>query len=346
MQRWVSHKLEIVKKLEDGETKRAEVERRLAQQKREQTAAREEKRKARNNKMDRRNEAIMKCRVQQRDASRELMSKLEGSFDKVNALLKSKAETWEQIREERHHRLEGAAERRQQAEQTAQAELVRLYLEKEQRFRDHLEEEKEKTRSKASAEDSKYSQKMELVSTMLENKQAEKEAAFKKVSEALERASEVVREKNEERSKVARETIEKRMLKKDERLLQHRKERYERRKEIMDKLAAQDAMTPRELRAEETQRRIENRAIMEEVVEQNLQRLERAHEFAREQMLARIQQNAARVDIMTEQRHKHMLQRTQLLRETMLGRCNAQETIRTMKALPKPDEPHPVEESK
>jgi len=347
VQRYVDQQTQKGQKMAEGESKREEAANRLAEMMKEQRLAREEKMKQRQAKATKKDEIIQKVRQQQREGARELMKKLQESFEKVQKHLKEKSEGLDKVREERHQKLEGVSTRRTQAALAAQEEMVRLYLEKEQRTMQRLEEQREKTRHRAVAEEGKYTEKLEALSLMIEKRQADKEATFRKTAEDLVRAQKVVEDRNEERSKAAREALEKRFLKKDQVLTNKRKERFEKRKGILDKLAAREALSPREkLLAEETRRRSEQRELMQEVVAQNQQRLDRANEFAREQMLARIQQNSARVDSLAEQRQQQQLQRAQLMKESLIERNNVHETLRTMKVLPRPESPPQATEAK
>merc|ERR1712190_160694 len=98
-------------------------------------------------------------------------------------------------------------------------------------------------------------------------------------------------------------------------------------KEIKEKLAAKDGHGKELYLADELQRRGEQRDVMLELVVQNQQRLERANEFAKDQMLARIMQNSARVEGIKEQRYQVEQNRIQLTKDAMYKKSQLQEKL-------------------
>jgi len=356
VQKYIDDQVSRNKRLEEGEAKREEVRKRLVEKQKALALAREEKMKQRALREAKTAEILLAGRAKQREGARDVMRKLTDGFDKAQKHLSEKANSWDKVREERHHRLEGVAVRREKATQVAQEEMVRLYLEKEQKIMQRLEDQKEKTKSKAADGGDKYAEKPGAASHLTEKQQAghlkplptqaDKEAAFKRSAEGMVRAHEVVKKANEDRSRAVKEALEKRFGKKDERMQAVRTERVEKRKKILEKLASKDQGPATEKVAEEVRRKAEQRELMEDMVAQNIQRLDRANEFAREQLLVRIQQNVARVDGMAEQRHQHQLQRIQLMKEAVIERSHVQETLRTMKGLPRTESPPPPQETK
>jgi len=381
----------------DYEFKKEQAERRLAEGRKEKAAeeraAKEEKLKQKQTREQRASEALGNARKNQRETARELAKKLSDTFEKVELHLKSRHGYVDKVREERHHRLEGVVERREQATLKTQQEAIRRYLDREQKslryiealdqvkrlqkddpekkqqwaefceahgggkkdpmrfdlemLQTFLQDQRDKPKSRAASEDGRCTDKLEVVQARFEKRQAEKEAAFRQTAEHLVRAEAAVREKKEERAQKAREGIEKRFAKKDQNLEGVRKERYERRKGVLDKIAAKDAKTsPREkLIKEENRRRTEQRELMEEVVASNLQRLERAQEFAREQLLAKIQQGVAKGERLVEQRQQLQQQRVMLTKEALIEKSNALESLRTMKATPRSEVAPPTADS-
>lgn len=287
----------------------------------------------------------MKERQEQREQAKEAHAKLDESTEKAQQLRQERTETDSRTRKDRHYQHENTVERNKEESLLAQEELLRQYLEKEQ----HLLQRRgagRREKAKPSPALTDATTTAEVPPSPAEDRQAKREAAFKKKSDDLRKADVTVKQMNEERSQAIRDGIAKRMQKKDDRVQQVRKNRYERRKQILEKLESRDPESVKEALTEETHHRMEQREIMDDIVARNQQCNDRVNEFAREQMLLRIQQNSAKSDALAELRRQHQLQRTQILREQMLERCNAEEMVRTMKKLPQPEEPPPAEENK
>jgi len=343
--RYVNDQRTVLKKLDKGQAKKEKTEQHLKEHREAEQLKINERSKRMQGRVDRRKEAIMKERQEQREQAKEAHAKLDESTEKAQQLRQERTETDSRTRKDRHYQHENTVERNKEESLLAQEELLRQYLEKEQ----HLLQRRgagRREKAKPSPALTDATTTAEVPPSPAEDRQAKREAAFKKKSDDLRKADVTVKQMNEERSQAIRDGIAKRMQKKDDRVQQVRKNRYERRKQILEKLESRDPESVKEALTEETHHRMEQREIMDDIVARNQQCNDRVNEFAREQMLLRIQQNSAKSDALAELRRQHQLQRTQILREQMLERCNAEEMVRTMKKLPQPEEPPPAEENK
>merc|ERR1711920_651970 len=129
---------------------------------------------------------------------------------------------------------------------------------------------------------------------------------------------------------------EKRFTKKDTNLLAKRKERFEKRKELMAKLNSKDVDSPREKHLnKEVDRKMKQRTHMEEIVKQNQERIRAETDANRENMMNRIQDNKERMDLIAEEKTGTQLQRTLRLKEKLMERDCLEDRLRSAKNSPR-----------
>lgn len=195
----------------------------------------------------------------------------------------------------------------------------------------------EKLSYRTEAARDKFSDKQAALHEMNETKQAEKEDAYRKTAERIQQAEEVVATKYEERSQAVRDKLENRFTKKDTVLASVRSKKIEKRKEVIERMKTRsvDHESPKQKQTGEwLQKRWERKFVMDELVHQNQHRLGQAHEFAREQILCKIQENNARADGIIEQRMSLQQQRAQLIKESMVEKARLEEQMRHIKVVP------------
>lgn len=315
------------------------MQKRLAEKQTEEYDKLLERIKARESKEEKKDELLKKRDMERREESKLLMNKLKDSFQKVEVYKKQEEEKWQRAREEREEHIAEVINRRNEQVLTAQEEMVKTYQEKEQKIMVRMTEKREKEANRAMEADESYHEKLTALQVKMEERQRLREESFKTSEEGQKRAQEVVATRNQERTEAAREGLEKRFTKHEAAMVNLKKAKAEKRKEIMHKmntrLGPDSPARTKELQ-DAKERRAEQREVMEELVLLNQERLQRREEFAREQIMARIQENNARVDTMIEQRAQLKLQRTLILKESLAEKARLEEQMRNMKVVPAP----------
>jgi len=274
---------------------------------------------------------LAKDNKRRREAAKLTTEKLQANTEKCEQHHKEFVESWSDISKERHQKFETVLHRRHQLVTAAQQEMARSYKAKESRTIERLDAKRERERENAIAGDSKYKEKLETVATTLKTEQEKREKVFKESAEAVAEARGKVVAKHEEKSQALKSALAKRFGKKEEVMKHVRQDVYEKKKNIMQKVSKNNAEWKEQSLNEDVQRRAEQREVMDELVSQNKQRVEKANEYQREMLLARIKENQARVDDINGQRQTFLSRRTAVMKEYMIERHNLERDIRTMK---------------
>lgn len=336
----------------EAQAKAETAKKRLAEINEAKRLATEEKVKANLAKEAKKDELLVKARKQRREDARELLKKLNEGHDKAADHLHKVAGNWIKVRHEREEHCLEVLDRKAASMKAAREEIVKTYVEKEEKVASRLEQKKSETTTKAKEQDDKFTETLMALTAKMEEKQKEKEAQFKKKWESVGKARETVQEKFKLKSTEVHESLDKSFAKRDAVLLAKRKERIERRNKLMEKMHMSEEQSlkwaeSRHNHLEELSRKYaEPREIMDELVTLNQLRLARANEFAREQMLARIHENSAKVEARQEQQEHLNTQRTLLFKETMVEKEKHRWAILKMKVLPTPRAVEVKEEEK
>jgi len=271
----------------------------------------------------------------------ELVAKLKLSFKKVEEHKAETLQNWERVKEENAYKMEEVAYRHEQLLREDQEEKVRDYLEKEARTQERLEEKRERDRERAEKGEAEYLEKLEISLRELEAKQQLREERF---MESLERQEKAAQELVKEHQKI-RDKAQKYWTDKVEPVLDKKRKEEEKFQERLRRRAKKfrtqpqgGPVSPRKLKVlqDETQRRVELRASMDEIVQQNLQRLQRGQEFMTDRLLTRIEENNARTDELHEKRATRHLKREAIMKEALIEKARVHEELRTMKVIPTP----------
>lgn len=324
-------------RLQQSAEKQEQVQQRLALQRKEAYQKLLERVQARETKEAKKAELINKNETQTREASRATINKLKQNFQKVREHKQETLDNWHRVSEERAQHVSEVLERKAETQQAAREEVLRAFQEKETMISARMAEKSEQHGNHAAESLDKFNDKIHAVHAKLQAQQAEKEAAYMKIEEALHRAQDTVVTRNEERSEAVRENLEKRFTKKDTAITNLRKQKIEKRKEVMEKLKSRPvgAVSPRQTHLEDwLHKKLEQKTIMDEVVYSNQQRLQRANEFARDQMLNRIQETNARAENITEQKNSLQERRMQLTKAGMVEKARLEEEMRHVKVVP------------
>lgn len=324
-------------RLQESAERQEHVRQRRAQQVKEQNEKLLERIQKRVEKEAKTNELIKKSHMEQRANSNALMHKLKDGFRKAEDHKRQTLGNWCRVKQERIQQIGDVLDKKAELQQTAQQEMVRAYQEREDQINSRMAKMQENHGNRTQAARDQFSERQAALHEMYETKQAEKEELYKKTAERQKQAQDAVATKYEERSQAVRDELEKRFTKKDTVMQSLRKTKIEKRKVIMEK-AQKQAVGPDSPKGkvvgEWLQKRLERKFVMDEVVLQNQHRLGQAHEFAREQMLCKIQENNARADGLVEQRASLQQQRAQLIKESMLEKARLEEQLRHVKFVP------------
>eukprot|EP00933_Yihiella_yeosuensis_P005018 TRINITY_DN109439_c0_g1_i1.p1 TRINITY_DN109439_c0_g1~~TRINITY_DN109439_c0_g1_i1.p1 ORF type:complete len:534 (+),score=153.76 TRINITY_DN109439_c0_g1_i1:134-1735(+) len=338
----------MLQRLEESAEKQRVAAERLAEQRKANKELLMEKIKSREEKEGKKDERLKASEKHRREDARALLSKIKGGFNKAQEHQSTTAQNWKNVREAREQHIEEVQERKIDACLTAQEEKVRAYQEKERTTNLRMETKRDNERNRAVQGEEKYTQKMTELNDQMEARQLKRESEYKKKSESLEQKKKEVEDKFKERSAAVHEIIEKRFEKRDQVLNAIRRERIEKNKEVREKFAQKGPTSPRNAHlSEEAQRKLEQRELMDELVSQNLARLQRVNEVNKYRSLARIQEVTSRVDGIVEQRQQYLVQQMQLQKEAMVEKARLTDAIRTIKVLPlKPEGETQAAESK
>merc|ERR1712136_280541 len=202
-----------------------------------------------------------------------------------------KLEQWEQARLVGRHRLWESLERHREENRRLQDKLLSAFLEKEEKTQERLREWKdsqpEHTRQ--------HNGKLDAVDVLLAREQEKRDAAFTKKVASLAEHRKAWEANREERSSKVASDLTKSFGKRDQGLENVRKQKVEKRKAWVEKLA-QDRLQVRDQKlAGDAQKRGEFRSVMEELVRKNRERLMMSNGFAREELLCRVQARSADV---------------------------------------------------
>eukprot|EP00930_Biecheleria_cincta_P057871 TRINITY_DN43742_c0_g1_i1.p1 TRINITY_DN43742_c0_g1~~TRINITY_DN43742_c0_g1_i1.p1 ORF type:complete len:507 (+),score=124.78 TRINITY_DN43742_c0_g1_i1:69-1589(+) len=324
-------------RLQQSAEKQEQVQQRLALQRKEAYQKLLERVQAREAKEAKKTEWLIKNESQNREANRAVMNKLKQSFQKVREHKQETLDNWHRVSEERSQHVNEVLERKVELQHAAREEVLRAFQEKESIISARMTEKSEQHGDHAAESQEKFNEKLGAVNAKLQAQQAEKEAAYKKIEEALHRAQETVVTRNEERSQAVRESLEKRFTKRDAAITNLRKQKMEKRKEVMEKIKTRSVgpVSPRQSHLEDwQQKKCEQKAVMDELVYNNQQRLQRANEFARDQILNRINETNARAKHIVEQRHCLQERRMQLTKTAMVEKARLEEEMRHIKVVP------------
>lgn len=326
LNKMVENEVKRQEKLDAALAKEKEVQKRIEEQRKEVKDKMEERSKQRQAMAEKRAETFLKHRREVYGKKQDQMQKLNDSFQKVEQLAQERSQTIEETLRQRTSN-EEFLKQRELAAQALKDERYKVISEKEGRALRHLEESRVAGSRKVEEEHAKHEERMQVLSARMAEKQKEREEAFRnkaaKVLSARLESEKAMAAKQEEMAAARQKKVDKKEM-----LLQScRKQQWQRKKEIKEKLAAKDNNNKSVYLADELQRRAEQRDVMKELVTQNQQRLERASEFAKDQMLARIMQNSARVEGIKEQRYAVEQNRTQLLKEALVKKSQLEERL-------------------
>lgn len=274
-----------------------------------------------------------------RKAGRELIAKLKKSFRKVEEYKAETFENWQRVKEEHEEKMRDVTLRREEQLRVEQEELVHEYLEKEARTQERLAEKREKEKERALKGEADYLEKLENSLRQIEAKQAEKEEEFLEALSRQAKARQTVEVQHEEIKAEAKKYWTEKVVP----VLEKKREEEEKFQERLRRKAKKSRkppgpISPRKLKylQEESQRRIELRSSMDELVQQNLRRLGRGQEFNTDRLLTRIEENNARSDEIHEKRMNRHLQREAIMKEALIEKARVNDELRTMKVLPNP----------
>jgi len=248
-------------------------------------------------------------------------------------------EKWEQVKEVRHEKIQLVHERREHFLIREQEDLVEKYLEKEQYIEERLAAKREKERQRALKGEEEYLEKLEKSLRLIEAEQQKKEADFQEALERQRKGREKVQRAKEEKTIEVHEALEKRFEKRDAVLGIERKNKLVKKRETIAKLkTVLGPQSPNRMAyiEGESRRRIEQREVIDELVQQNRERNHRAEDFTRELLLARIEENNAKVDRRQEEKMLMLNQRAAVLKEAMCEKARVHDELRTMKVIPAP----------
>eukprot|EP00437_Effrenium_voratum_P044452 CAMPEP_0181480178 /NCGR_PEP_ID=MMETSP1110-20121109/43667_1 /TAXON_ID=174948 /ORGANISM="Symbiodinium sp., Strain CCMP421" /LENGTH=461 /DNA_ID=CAMNT_0023605641 /DNA_START=70 /DNA_END=1456 /DNA_ORIENTATION=+ len=220
-----------------------------------------------------------------------------------------------------------------------QEDLVEKYLEKEQYIEERLAAKREKERQRALKGEEEYLEKLEKSLRLIEAEQQKKEADFQEALERQRKGREKVQRAKEEKTIEVHEALEKRFEKRDAVLGIERKNKLVKKRETIAKLkTVLGPQSPNRMAyiEGESRRRIEQREVIDELVQQNRERNHRAEDFTRELLLARIEENNAKVDRRQEEKMLMLNQRAAVLKEAMCEKARVHDELRTMKVIPAP----------
>ncbi|CAE8689012.1 unnamed protein product, partial [Polarella glacialis] len=234
-----------IQALAESAEREENAKKRVAELKGEKYAQLLERIKAREAKEAKKDERLVAHEKERKEMSRSLMKKMTGAFDKVQQHQQLTTENWAKARDERNAHMGDVLDRKSESQQFAQEEMIRLYKEKEEKIMERMDRKRELERERIVQSEGNYEVKLKFLNEQMEERQAAKEAAFKKTSESLQRAGEEVTKKNQERSQAVREGLEKRFTKKDQAVAAQRTARSLKNKEAKEKMNKQVAGSPR-----------------------------------------------------------------------------------------------------
>lgn len=330
------HRNKLVR-LQESADRQEQVKQRLAQQRKDQHEKLLERIQKRTEKEAKTTEIVIKNVTQQRADAKQVMSKLKESFQKAKDHKQQALDNWNEVKEDRIRHIGEVLDKKVELQHTTQDELVRVYQEKEAQTGVRMAELREQLGNRTEAARHKFSDKQAALYTMNGERQAEKEAAFLKTADCLKRAEDAVSLKYEERTLAAKEKLENRFTKKDTLMVTVRSKKMEKRKDTMERMKRKTfgPDSPKQQRMGELlQKRSERKGVMDELVFHNQKRLELSNDFARNQMLCKIEENNARADGIIEQRVRLQEQRAQLIKECMVEKARLEEQIRHTKIVP------------
>lgn len=278
-----------------------------------------------------------------RKAGRDLIAKLKKSFRRVEEYKAETFENWQRVKEEHEEKMRDVTLRREEQLHAEQEELVHEYLEKEARTQERLAEKREKEKECALKGEADYLEKLENSQRQIEAKQAKKEEEFMEALSDQAKARQRVEVQHEEIKAEAKKYWTDKVVP----VLEKKRDEEEKFQERLRRKAKKSRkppghipgpISPRKLKylQEESQRRIELRTSMDELVQQNLRRLERGQEFNTDRLLTRIEENNARSDEIHERRMNRHLQREAIMKEALIEKARVNDELRTMKVLPNP----------
>lgn len=278
-----------------------------------------------------------------RKAGRDLIAKLKKSFRRVEEYKAETFENWQRVKEEHEEKMRDVTLRREEQLHAEQEELVHEYLEKEARTQERLAEKREKEKERALKGEADYLEKLENSQRQIEAKQAKKEEEFMEALSDQAKARQRVEVQHEEIKAEAKKYWTDKVVP----VLEKKRDEEEKFQERLRRKAKKSRkppghipgpISPRKLKylQEESQRRIELRTSMDELVQQNLRRLERGQEFNTDRLLTRIEENNARSDEIHERRMNRHLQREAIMKEALIEKARVNDELRTMKVLPNP----------
>lgn len=310
----------------------AAARKRIEDMRKEQQDKRDADVKAKEAAAEKKQQLIKAASQKRREEAKELMQKLQEGFEKGEEKHRQTMEQWGGIRVERSEKSATVRQRKEERDIEMQDEMARKYWQKQERVQQRQAGRKEQEQPRVDDDEAKFIERINYLRKVAEEKQAEREIAFGKTLDKMANAREVVDQSFQARVQTSRAEAEKRTEKQAGRMREIRKQRREQNKDILDKLSKSDAVDRASaLRTEEVERIKEQREAMDDLVIQNKARLERAEEFAREQMLARILQNQARVDGMKEHQETLLHERRNILKDVLIEKDLCRDMLRTMK---------------
>lgn len=325
-------------KAEEGVRKNEEANARLQQLKNQRRLEVEARRKEQAKKEATMKDSQRKLREKKEEEGREVMSHLNGVFEK----LQREADEAEQAKyqKELNWRLK-LDERRAQAAEEARAarearnEQVRHAEEKAARAQERVDEHTEVLRQKAAAGSAKFAQKRQYVKDTNEQDEADRMESFRKSTEHLVQVREEGRRLRSQSAKDLRDSCNKRRTMVNKNLEALDNVFKEKARAMFDKVEADvSGQNRRAFLAEERARREGQRGIMLELYTENRERMAHMEEYGHGDSLRGISTKVDKVNNILEQRQEILEQRAATMKETLREKDQLHEMMVTMKSAP------------
>lgn len=324
-----------LRRLEQGRLRQEKLRETLAKLRAAQREEFDKRMKKLEDQEKKKDEILRKLEAERKEETRSYVRRIREGFQKAEETKREQVKEIQKAGEKREAHIREVLERKEKALFEERQEMVQDYKRREEEMRQRLQLHEERAQTKAAEQKDKYESQLKALAKMMEEKQQEREAAYReKTQRLLKKRAHVAELLIENRQQVEERLKTSVFVEKQKKAVVdlHRAKMAKRRAE--KKRMAERAERAAQDNASEIAKKGDWRKIMNELVTQNQMRLQRADEFQRQQMLAAIHKNIARVDGQLETRQMLMKQRAEMIKEAMIEKERLFEGVRRMKDKP------------